>query len=94
MKRHLVVYQWIHVLALSLCLWLLLNAEPCPNSCNGHGRCTLPNRECECFDQYTGILPASYTNGSICQFDSAIILESHSTLRPGSMALSPNEMII
>ena len=29
-------------------------AQPCPNSCSSHGRCRTPDRQCECFDGYSG----------------------------------------
>lgn len=41
---------------LLLCFLLIHNilANPCPNDCNGHGRCHSPGRICKCFDGYTG----------------------------------------
>eukprot|EP00520_Triparma_pacifica_P009501 CAMPEP_0118644248 /NCGR_PEP_ID=MMETSP0785-20121206/6837_1 /TAXON_ID=91992 /ORGANISM="Bolidomonas pacifica, Strain CCMP 1866" /LENGTH=693 /DNA_ID=CAMNT_0006535993 /DNA_START=32 /DNA_END=2113 /DNA_ORIENTATION=- len=27
---------------------------PCPNSCSGHGNCDNPDRQCDCFDGFTG----------------------------------------
>jgi len=41
----------VAVLAL---LAAIVIAEPCPNSCNGHGRCHSPGTQCKCFDGYTG----------------------------------------
>ena len=32
----------------------LADAQPCPNSCNGHGRCSNPDRTCYCFTGYLG----------------------------------------
>ncbi len=29
--------------------------QPCPNSCNSHGRCSDASRVCDCFDGFTGI---------------------------------------
>jgi len=31
-----------------------VNGSPCPNDCNGKGRCLFPSRQCSCFDGYTG----------------------------------------
>ena len=31
-----------------------VHGEPCPNSCNGHGRCHTPGSFCKCFDGFTG----------------------------------------
>ena len=43
---------------LVLTIWALLAAvvfcEPCPNSCNGHGRCQSPGTQCKCIDGYVG----------------------------------------
>jgi hypothetical protein len=32
----------------------VIGSPPCPNSCSGHGRCTSPSRQCQCFEGYTG----------------------------------------
>ena len=37
-----------------LIILLSTHSQPCPNSCNGHGRCSLPELQCECFAPYTG----------------------------------------
>lgn len=29
-------------------------AQPCPQSCNGHGQCVTPDGQCQCFKGYTG----------------------------------------
>lgn len=29
-------------------------SQPCPNLCNGHGRCLNPGRVCECYEGFTG----------------------------------------
>jgi len=29
-------------------------ASPCPNDCNGKGRCIFPSRQCSCFEGFTG----------------------------------------
>jgi len=33
---------------------VLSEIHPCPNSCNGHGRCNSPSRQCDCFEGFTG----------------------------------------
>ena len=32
----------------------LIKSQPCPNLCNGHGRCETPGRQCECFEGFMG----------------------------------------
>ena len=48
---------WVVVTLLALTLGTLMHvadAQPCPNSCNGHGRCSNPDRTCYCFTGYLG----------------------------------------
>lgn len=40
---------------------------PCPNLCNGHGRCASPGRTCECLAGYTG----ADCSQKLCPFGSA-----------------------
>lgn len=42
------------VLALLVGVLALVKSQPCPNNCNGQGRCDSPGRQCTCFDGYTG----------------------------------------
>ncbi len=47
--------------------FLALSSHPCPNACSGHGRCNSPDRQCTCFDGYTG----ADCSLRICPFDKA-----------------------
>jgi hypothetical protein len=42
------------LVALLALLAVYVRGEPCPNSCNGHGRCHTPGAQCKCFDGFTG----------------------------------------
>lgn len=48
-------------------LFSQISSLPCPNLCNGHGRCSSPGRTCECIAGYTG----ADCSEKLCPFGSA-----------------------
>lgn len=50
----IIIKNFKYVICIQLLIIKSLNSQPCPNSCNAHGRCRTPGRQCECFEGYTG----------------------------------------
>jgi hypothetical protein len=50
MKLNIYLIKWLF----SFGLFHSINSLPCPNMCNGHGRCDEPGQQCLCFDGYQG----------------------------------------
>ena len=67
-SRHNMIHRNILLVFLFLTLSVLRNnAQVCPNSCSGQGRCVNPGMVCVCFAGYTG----GDCSLRLCPFDSA-----------------------